>query len=113
MNRLPDAEVGRAPADVAGHRLIDLRVGRLGILLEQRRGAHDLARLAVAALRDVELLPRPLHGMRPIGRQPFYGSNLAAGDGGNGGRAAPGRLAFHVNRAGAAEGLTAAELGPL
>ena len=38
---------------------------------EQRRRRHDLAGLAVAALRHVELLPRALQRMRAVGRQPF------------------------------------------
>src|SRR5512146_1773997 len=48
-----DARVGAAAADVAGHRLVDVGVARVRLGLEQRHRAHDLARLAVAALRHV------------------------------------------------------------
>src|SRR5262245_34562081 len=56
MHGRADPLIRPAAADI-GHRLVDLRVGRFRILLEQRRGGHDLARLAVAALRHVERRP--------------------------------------------------------
>ena len=37
-------------------------------LRQQRRCGHNLARLAVAALRHIHLLPRHLHRMRAVGR---------------------------------------------
>ena len=43
----------------------------LRLLVEQRRGRHDLAGLAVAALRHVDLLPRQLQRVGAVGRQPF------------------------------------------
>src|SRR5712664_2824239 len=60
-----DADIGAAAADVAGHRLVDFVGGRLlswGERLEQGNGAHDLATLAVAALRHVVLDPGCMHG---------------------------------------------------
>src|SRR5881296_219588 len=57
----PDADVGRAAADVAGHRRIDIRVGGFLLNAQQGRSGHDLPRLAVAALHDVELVPSFLH----------------------------------------------------
>src|SRR6516225_4801931 len=48
VDRGADAHVGRAATDVAAHRLVDVFVARLRIARQQRRGAHDLARLAVA-----------------------------------------------------------------
>src|SRR5215472_12651338 len=53
VHRRADALIGAAPADV-GHRLVDVGVGRLGLLCEERRRGHDLPRLAVAALRHVD-----------------------------------------------------------
>src|SRR5215472_2535187 len=53
VHRRADALVGTAAADV-GHRLVDVGVGRLGLLCEERRRGHDLPRLAVAALRHVD-----------------------------------------------------------
>src|SRR5688572_28317158 len=59
VHRLLDAQVGAAAAYVAGHRGVDLRVARPGISGQQRRRRHDLAGLAIAALRHVDFLPRP------------------------------------------------------
>ena len=66
MNGFADTHVGAAPADVAVHRLVDVGVGRLGNAREERRRRHHLAGLAVAALRDIDLLPRDLDGMRAV-----------------------------------------------
>src|SRR5687767_11488814 len=63
MDRLANARVSAAATDVAAHRLIDIRVGRFRVLFQQRRGGHDLAGLAVAALGHVDLDPRLLHRM--------------------------------------------------
>src|ERR1700741_3877188 len=48
-----NARVGRTAADVAAHRGVDIGVGRLGVLHEQRSGGHDLPGLTVAALRHL------------------------------------------------------------
>ncbi len=45
------AGIGAAPADIAAHGLVDIGIGGLGVLFEQRRGGHYLAGLAIAALR--------------------------------------------------------------
>src|SRR5688572_24196958 len=47
----------RAAAADVGDRGVDVRVGRLGLVLQQRRHRHDHPRLAVAALRHVVLDP--------------------------------------------------------
>src|SRR5690606_29204181 len=57
MDRLADTVVGAAPAEVAGHRLVDVGVRRVRLALEQRDRAHDLPGLTVAALRDVLVDP--------------------------------------------------------
>ena len=64
LDRAVDALIGAAAADVAGHGGVDLRVGRLRRLGEERRRRHDLARLAVAALRHLLGDPRLLQRMR-------------------------------------------------
>src|SRR5689334_23388713 len=51
LDRAHDALIGAAPADVGAHVLDDLLVCRFRIMLEQVRGAHDLAALTVATLR--------------------------------------------------------------
>src|SRR5258705_9489676 len=62
------ALIRSAAADV-GHRFVDVLVARIRIFPQQRRGRHDLARLAIAALRHVEFQPRLLHRMRALRRQ--------------------------------------------
>src|SRR5437588_11579199 len=52
-----NTNVSGAPANVAGHRAIDVGVGRLRHLIQQRCGRHDLPRLAITALRHIEAHP--------------------------------------------------------
>src|SRR3989440_12087485 len=52
----------RATATDVGHRRVDVGVGGMRSFREQRRGGHDLPRLAVAALRDALLDPLAPHG---------------------------------------------------
>src|SRR5512133_2741471 len=61
VNRLADADIGAAAAEIAVHGGVDIRVGGFGSFGEQGRGGHDLSGLAIAALRDVDLLPRKLY----------------------------------------------------
>src|SRR5262249_39202827 len=70
-----DALVGATATDI-GHRGVDVGVGRLRLLLEQRRRRHDLAGLAVAPFRHVDLQPRLLHRVRGIRRQALDGDDL-------------------------------------
>src|SRR5712691_7443010 len=70
MNRLANPVIRPAPARVR-HLPVDVLVRRVRRLVQQRRRRQNLPRLAVAALRHVELLPRQLHRMRPVGRQPL------------------------------------------
>ena len=73
-DRLADAVIGAATARI-GDLGVDLRIGRIGTFVQQRHNAHDHARLAVAALRYVELDPGELHGMRAVRRQAFDGGH--------------------------------------
>src|ERR1043165_7084677 len=57
LDRFADAHVSPAAADVAGHRIIDVGVRWTRIAGEQRRGGHDLPRLAVAALDALTIEP--------------------------------------------------------
>src|ERR1700743_3032090 len=52
MDRAAEAFVGAATANV-GDAGVDLGVGGVGVVLEERRHGHDLPGLAVAALRHV------------------------------------------------------------
>src|SRR6266853_1611698 len=57
LDRFADADVGPTAADVARHRIVDVGVGRMRVTGQQSRSRHDLARLAVAALNDLEVEP--------------------------------------------------------
>src|SRR2546422_9971749 len=60
LDRGADPFVGAAAADVARHRGVDVGVSGMRVAREQRGGRHDLAGLAVAALRHIERDPRLL-----------------------------------------------------
>src|SRR5581483_2097970 len=69
---------GAAAADV-GNRGVDVGVGGLRLLFQQRRDGHDHARLAIAALRHIVLEPRLLHLVElAVLRQAFDGGDLLA-----------------------------------
>ena len=70
MDCRPNARVRPASADV-GHRRVDFIICRIWFLPQEGYRRHDLSRLAVAALRHVELLPCNLHRMRSVGRKTF------------------------------------------
>src|ERR1700731_582399 len=56
-----DALIRAASADVARHCIVDVLIARFRLLREQIGGLHDLSALAVAALRNDQVLPRRLH----------------------------------------------------
>src|SRR5438034_1514891 len=60
-----DPLVSAAAADVR-HRGVDVRVRRVGVRREQRGRCHELARLAIAALRYDLRDPRFLNAMAPV-----------------------------------------------
>src|SRR5581483_2631248 len=100
----PDAEVRTAPAQVPAHRLVDVGVGRVRVLVEERHGLHDLARLAVAALGHVVVDPGLLHGVQLVALgQPLDRGHAPALDGAHRRDAGPLRHTVDVARAGAAE----------
>src|SRR5439155_3334454 len=99
---IADARVGSAAANI-GHRVVDILVARIRILIEQRCRGHDLSRLAIAALRYVELCPGLLHRMRARRRKSFDGDDFVAGlDRADGDRARAHHVAVDVHRARAA-----------
>src|SRR5216684_5294640 len=53
FDRFANAQIGPAAADVARHRIVDVRVGWMRVVRQQRRSGHDLARLAIATLRHL------------------------------------------------------------
>ena len=77
MNRGADARVGGAAAKIAGHRRVNVGICRFGFVGQQCRGAHELARLAVAALRHVHIAPRLLQRRQlPVLGQALDGRDL-------------------------------------
>src|SRR5689334_2264964 len=79
VDRFPHLLERSATADV-GDRGVDVRVGRIRFVFQQRGGGHDHARLAIAALRHVVLQPGLLHLVQlPALREAFDGGDLLAG----------------------------------
>src|SRR2546426_4660006 len=104
-----DALVGAAAADVR-HRGVDIGVARAAVLGEQRYRGHDLAGLAVAALRHVLGDPGPLHGVAPAWRQPFDRGHALPGDRRDGHHAGSHGRAVEMHGAGPALRDAASEL---
>src|SRR5579859_2310325 len=71
MDRLPNSFIGAASAEVAVHGLRDLVVGRIRCLRQQRGRRHNLAGLAVSALRDLFGNPRLLQHVQAVGTEAF------------------------------------------
>jgi len=111
MDRLANALVGSAAADIALHGFVDVFVAGLGFFGEQRGGLHDLAALAVAALSDIAFAPGDLHGMFALGVEAFDGGDFLAFDGGHWRNATALGLAIDVDGACAAESCAASEFG--
>src|SRR4029453_17721032 len=88
--------------------MVDVLTARLGHLLEQRDSGHDLPRLAVAVLHDIELDPRFLYRLGHAGGQTLDGRDRASGHGRDRCRARTQRHAVDMNRACATLGDTAA-----
>src|SRR6266704_2746372 len=105
-----DSLVGAAAADVR-HRGVDVGVRGVRVLRQQRSGGHDLARLAVPALRDVLRDPGALHRVRAVLGKAFDRGDALAGDRRHGQHAGARRNAVQVHGAGAALRDAAPELG--
>ena len=92
---------------------VDVAVGRVGGLRQQRGGGHDLPGLAVPALGDVDLLPRALERVAPVLREALDGGDARLAHRGDGSDAGAACLAVDQHGAGAALGDAAPELGAL
>jgi hypothetical protein len=106
-----DALVGTAAADVAAHEIVNVGVGGIGLFGEERGCGHDLAALAIAALRNVNFNPGLLDRVVPIFGEAFDGSDFSAGDGRDGSNAGSGCFPVDVDSTGAAERHAAAKFG--
>src|SRR5688572_17124344 len=111
MDGSTDAYIGSAATNVTGHCLVDVRVTGLRGGREQGRRLHDLAGLAVAALRNIVGLPGTLHRVRAVLAQALDGDDLAPLGGGHRSDAGANRLAVQMDRACATCGDAAGELG--
>ena len=110
MNRFADALIGATPADIAAHGVVNIGVGRTGLLGEQRHRGHDLSGLTIAALGNVFGHPGDLHRVSAVGGQTFDGGDLLARDGGDRSDATARGLAIDMHGASAAKSHTATEL---
>ena len=85
----------------------------LGFSWSRAATAYDHSALAIAALRNVVLDPRPLHGVQRVIRpEAFDGGDLLVADRADRQRTGAHRRAVHMHRAGAALRDAAAELCP-
>src|SRR5262245_40778518 len=112
MNGGADARIGPAWTDVR-HSSVDVGVRRSWRLLQQRYRGHDLPRLAIAALRNIELDPRQLQGVLSICGKPLDRGDVLAGNGSNRIAAGPDGLTVDQHCAGATLRDTAAEFRSL
>src|SRR5213594_1627304 len=102
----------RAAATDVGDPRVDVGVGRLRLVLQQRRHGHDHPGLAVAALGHVVVDPGLLDLVQDAaGREALDRGDLLALRRGDGQHAGADRLAVEVHRAGPAHGDAAAVLG--
>src|SRR3954454_17663602 len=100
-----------ATAFEPGQRILDLGLGRLLLLVEQRGGRHDPAVDAVAALRHLLFDVGGLDWMRLLGRaEAGEGDDLAVADGGDRRDAGADGLSVEMHGAGAALRQAAAEM---
>src|SRR5262249_61135269 len=81
VDRRGDALIAPAPADI-GDGGVSLRVAGARLALEKGGHRHDHSALAIAALRNVEVEPGLLHGMkRAVRSQTFDRGDLPISDG--------------------------------
>src|SRR5262245_40600255 len=71
FDRPADADIGHASAQVTAHDGVDVLVGRVGKILEQCCGLHDLSGLAIPALRCLRLNPGLLQWMLTVRVEPL------------------------------------------
>src|SRR5215472_2684183 len=102
-----DALVAAAAADVAAHHAVDVVLRGVLVGRKQRRGLHDLAGLAIAALRDVQDVPSLLDRMIAVRVKPLDCRHRAAADIVYGNDAGAGSFPVDMDRASAAQGRAA------
>src|SRR5271170_5414910 len=98
-----DALIATAAADVAAHRTVYLVFGRVLVGRDQCGGLHDLAGLAIPALRDIQGAPGFLHRVIALRIEPLDRGHGPAGDIVYGGDAGAGGLAVDMDGTSAAK----------
>src|SRR5579863_6120286 len=111
FDRLADSQIRHAATEAAGHNRINVLVSRIGEVLEQRGSLHDLSRLAITALRDLQFQPCKLQRMLPFGIKSFDGGHISACHRAHSGDAGTGCPPVHMHGAGAAQTDPATEFG--
>src|ERR1700720_379838 len=99
FNRLADSNVGHAAANTARHHRVNVAVAGIGKILQQRGCLHDLSRLAIPALGNLQLEPRGLQRMLALRIETFDRRDLCPGDRANRGNAGSRCASFHMHRA--------------
>ena len=110
-NALDNLLVAGATADVAANGVLDLFLGGLGVLGDERRTRHDHAGDAKAALHGAHGAKGVHKGLAHVLRQALDGHDVAAGGKRGGQHARLDGRAVHVDGAGTARALGAAVLG--
>src|SRR6266850_6538621 len=110
LDSLADAHISATATDVPRHGGVDIAVGRVGLGGEQCRCGHDLAGLAVAALRHLQLDPGLLNLFAGgCGTDGLDRGDALAGRGRDRRDARAHRLAIEMDRARAAQSEAATE----
>src|ERR1700692_950977 len=103
-----DARIGAATADIAVHMANDVVTARILVGRKQRRGLHDLAGLAIAALRHLQVEPGLFQRMVAVWRHTLEGGDVLARHHRDRRLARADRFAVEMHRAGAAHASAAA-----
>src|SRR5215813_8877353 len=98
-----DALIAAATADVAAHRIINFTLGRVFVHRQERGCLHDLAGLAIAALRDIQSAPGFLYRMVSVVIEALDRCHGAPVDIAHGDRTGTGGFTIHMDCAGAAQ----------
>jgi len=110
MNCGADAGICAAPTQIARHRFVNLGISWCRIFSKKAGCLHDLARLAVAALRNLSVGPSGLYGVQGGGgAEAFDCGNRGPRHVAQQGLAGPHRLPVDLHRAGPARGDATAE----
>src|SRR5262245_61418997 len=109
MNSLPDSLIRPTAAQVAGHRIVDIRIAGIRIGSQQARCRHHLSGLAVAALWNLLSEPRLLNRMAQVRREPFNRRDLLTLRAPDRGHTGANGIAVQMHRTAPAERHAAAE----